>query len=307
MNANSSNHNSSPILEVYAKLRQLGAKVKFHWVPGHSGIGGNEIADAWASNARVWLADVRVCVNEKEALVMPLPTFKSNEPATASILQIREGIKDFQYTLKMEDDLRSPPNIIFSKSTAHKLLDKAPKPFDKSSLNATLDRIDKSVQGPQAKALGEKVRRKPKANCSACKQIGHVRKYCQYLEPCGCCGKRGHTQKFCHEKLPCTVCDKMGHSWKVCSNSATREEVQMAQPDTILGLARAVSSELETVTIPEASLVVSLLHPTLVSQCSHGVRSRHVLGRVGLNPCLAPKTMFRPAVVLGFEPENSVE
>lgn len=70
------------ILEQYYELRQLGAWVEFHWVPAHSGLPGNEIADRVAALSCWWLAKAVPRPAHGTGLVMPLKVLTFDEPWT---------------------------------------------------------------------------------------------------------------------------------------------------------------------------------------------------------------------------------
>ncbi|KAG6363738.1 hypothetical protein INS49_008841 [Diaporthe citri] len=70
------------ILKQYYELRRLGAWVELHWVPAHSGVPGNEIADRVAMLSRWWLAKVAPRPAQGTGLVMPLKVLTFDEPWT---------------------------------------------------------------------------------------------------------------------------------------------------------------------------------------------------------------------------------
>lgn len=280
------------ILEAYSKLRQLGTTVEFHWVPGHSEVVGNVIADQWAFNACLWFADVTVSVNDREVLVMPLEPLKIDEPwsencerlskqrpAVTLLPQVLEDVKHSQFTLKAEKNIgaarKNTPSMLTIKELPKQA---ATHPVRKTS-------------------------KEHKVRCTACRKRGHVREQCQFPEPCGLCKRLGHSEVNCDTKRICTLCNQTGHSRKQCQQQRKKKNKKMktktvvAQPDTIA----TVSEPTPSITIPEASLVVSLLHPTLMDRSLHGASTRHYrLGQVGLNPQLASRVKFRPNVALGL-------
>lgn len=70
------------ILEHYCELRRLGAWVEFHWVPAHTGLPGNEIADRVAALSCWWLAKVAPRPAQGTGLMMPLKVLTFDEPWT---------------------------------------------------------------------------------------------------------------------------------------------------------------------------------------------------------------------------------
>lgn len=96
------------ILEEYYKLRRLGL-VEFHWVPAHTGLLGNEIADSAARIASLWYAKAAPCLGHGTGLVMPLRVLESRgrlqhgaRPTDAMALQTLEGAKDLWVVLTIE-------------------------------------------------------------------------------------------------------------------------------------------------------------------------------------------------------------
>lgn len=274
------------ILEAYSKLRQLGIMVEFHWVPGHSQVTGNDIADVWAFNACLWFADVPMCVNDKEARVLPLKSLEFPEPwrnncsrlsrqqsAVASLSQILEDAKHSQYVLKVE-------------SKQYPQTEAVPKQLAQGS----------TIQEPPKKSQVKGVR---VVECSACKKRGHVREQCKLSVPCSLCYKQGHSQESCYTGRLCAFCGERGHFSKRCPKK--KKNKAMALPDAA-GVASKQPTPSVSMTIPEASLIVSLLHPTLMSKSLHGPSSRYMLGQVGLNPHLALNVDFevRPSVGLSL-------
>lgn len=66
------------ILAAYSALIKAGVAVEFRWVPGHSGVLGNEVADLWAGNACRWFS--KASPRDKDVLVLPLPTVDYDDP-----------------------------------------------------------------------------------------------------------------------------------------------------------------------------------------------------------------------------------
>lgn len=277
------------ILEAYSKLRQLGVMVEFHWVPGHSQVIGNIIADLWAFNACLWFADVSMCVNDKEARVIPLQPLEFTEPwsdncrrlskqrpAVASLSQILEDVKHLQYVLRVESNQVPRTGAV-------------PKQLAPGS---TIQELPKN-----SKVKGAKEPRKCRVECRACKKRGHVREQCKFSTPCALCQRRGHSEENCYTRRLCAFCGETGHLRKRCQ----KKKKAMALPDAV-GVTSEQPTPSASMTIPEASLFVSLLHPTLTSKSLHGASSRYMLGRVGLNPHLAPNVDFevRPSVGLSL-------
>lgn len=257
------------ILEAYSKLRQLGAIVEFHWVPGHSKVIGNVIADMWAFNACLWFVEVSIYVQDGEARVIPLQPLdipepwrvncsrlSSKRPAVGSLSQILEGVKHSQYVLRVG-------STSFPRTPAA-----APKEIE-----------DSKGQGkPKPKKSGPK--------CSACKQRGHTKKECKSSAPCALCQKAGHKEKICQLKVICNLCGEKGHKRARCQKNKKSKAVAEAEG---VGSEQTRPSPSLSLTIPETSLVVGLLHPTLMSKPLHGARSTCMLvGRVGLDLKLRP-------------------
>lgn len=257
------------ILEAYSKLRQLGAMVEFHWVPGHSGVVGNVIADMWAFNACLWFAEVSICVQHNEARVIPLQPLKipepwrancsrlsSKRPAVGSLSQILEGVKHSQYVLRVE----STP------------LPRTPAPAA----------APKEIGDSKGQCKPKLKKSRPK--CSACKKWGHVRGQCKLSAPCGLCQKAGHKEETCQLKVTCPLCGETGHRRRQCPKNKKWKAVAEAE-----GVVSEQARPSSSLTIPEASLVVGLLHPTLMGKPLHGARSTCMLvGQVGLDLKLRP-------------------
>jgi hypothetical protein len=96
------------ILEEYHKLRRLGL-VEFHWVPAHTGLLGNEIADSAAGIACLWYAKAAPRLGHGTGLVMQLRVLESRgrlqqraRPTDAMALQTLEGAKDLWVVLTIE-------------------------------------------------------------------------------------------------------------------------------------------------------------------------------------------------------------
>lgn len=229
--------------------------VEFHWVPGHTGVVGNEVADIWAGNACMWFADVALPAKQDEVLVMPLNPIEFDEPwglncqlltgkrpTGANALQILEDSKHLQYVLKGDVPTSPPEKVALPKKTIA------------NDITTQQDALEPIPKQPTGQAKTKKGRKKTKATTSAIpaneaaldqtlkpaasqpkrppkskkgrKKTGGVesvplnepdQQHEKKTKPrCKICGGKRHTEEQCPQTHPCGACGAKGHEEQRC-------------------------------------------------------------------------------------------
>lgn len=279
------------ILEEYYKLRRLGL-VEFHWVPAHTGLLGNEIADSAAGIACLWYAKAAPRLGHGTGLVMPLRVLESRgrlqqgaRPTDAMALQTLEGAKDLWVVLTIEgskgEDTREiaiQPRTIITSGSVQPMKHTLPPPTscaigtDASVLvsygipnRGTIPAVTSPAEPqPTPHEPGLMVKKKKHARGPRGvkgKEKGQRR--------CAQCGISTHATKECFELFP---------------------ELKQARPKAYKRWAGR--HRLEKV-IPGAFSLMSRLHPQLESVSCRGGMPRYMLGRSGLGYDLAALPTYR--------------
>lgn len=288
------------ILEQYCELRRLGYWVEFHWVPGHSWLPGNELADRVSGLSCWWLAKAAPSSAQGTGLVIPLEVRTFDEPwhsycphksqpqyDRAGALQLLENTKSLQVVLAPNapgpescntasvgrvDGLALEP----APQDTSRLL-QAPPSRPSSEIGETKLNVSKPSSGTETPpshnmALGLRQHTgpilqppppiaQPKLKAPKNKQRGTGPR--AYKRLCTYCGHPGHLIDQCFEKFP---------------------EQKLAFPQRY---AHYVGRPRLEKVIPGAFYNISRLHPQLMSRSIH--RHDSMVGRVGLSPQLTAR------------------
>ncbi|KAL1871697.1 hypothetical protein Daus18300_004697 [Diaporthe australafricana] len=298
------------ILEQYYELRKLGARAEFHWVPAHSGIPGNEIADNLASLSSWWIAKVAKMAphsaQKNIGLVMPLKVLKFDEPWTRhcphqgqpqysehEASQVLEDTKNLNIVLSIKapgsvscDQTMGP--IGARAGTGVMALQPAPQsatrpiyslPFHLSS------KSDEATRKSSALSIKAEFTTDHGVASELCKEVTPMSP--PLLSQPKLKGQRQRwkkkKQRAAVNKFPCTYCGERGHMAHHCFDRFPEQKVVDPQR-----YARCnARKRLEKVT-PGAFHNLVWLHPQVMSEPIHGEDSRYMLGRVGICPHLKP-------------------
>lgn len=281
----------SPILslqavEIYSRLRQMGTTVRFHWVSGHSGIVGSEIADRWSFKACLWFAEASIALTNGEAKVIPLEPIEFGEPwhencqllsrqrpETATLSLVLDRVKRLQFVLKVEseDETASPKE--------NKKREQSRIPEEDAAL---------ATERQQPK--------KARAKCTAWGKRGHGREQCGFSHPCSLCKETGHAEQRCPQKRKCPVCGELvgpEHSRKRCRKIPKRPSKAR----------KARKAALMPAMMPDASLLFSLAPPTLMDRKVSQGAYLFQATQIGLKLHLAPNVKISPKTVSDCGPE----
>ncbi|KAK7719359.1 hypothetical protein SLS63_010108 [Diaporthe eres] len=267
------------ILEQYYELRKLGAWVEFHWVPAHSGLPGNEIADRMAALSCWWLAKVVLRPAQGIGLVIiPLKVLTFDEPWTRYCPHKGQPQYTAYMALQLLEETKMPI-IIFTKA------------IEPASRNTT-------IVGPGGLALQP-------ASKSTCPllQPPSARPFPEQITPAeGIPEEVIPEEVIPREVIPREVIPREVIPQEVIPRGVVprevilregipqegilREEQKVAFPQRY---ARYVGRPRLEKVMPGAFQNIARLHPQLMPQPVHGQDSRYMIGRVGLSPHLTPE------------------
>ncbi|KAK2597645.1 hypothetical protein N8I77_012420 [Diaporthe amygdali] len=301
------------ILEQYYELRGLGVWVEFHWVPGHSGLPGNMIADRIAALSCWWIKKWAPPSAHNTKLVMPLKVLAFDEPwykfcpqqgqrqyNKVKALQLLEDTKDLQVVLSTKA-LESPScdrtvaPIGEGAGTDVVALQPASRGTTWSlglppSVHTSLESGEVTIipSDPYVKAKAPPKHGIPFASHNEVVSIppapypiplpvpqpqSKTRKQ-----------RRGKTRSKTSGNFSCAHCGQGGHLIKYCFDKFPEQKIAIPMRYARYG----GRMRLEKVT-PGAFQSLARLHPQMMAQPIHGQDSRYMLGRVGITPHLTPK------------------
>lgn len=310
------------VLEDYYKLRKLGL-VEFHWVPAHTGLLGNEIADEAASIACLWYAKAAPRLGQGIGLVMPLRVLESrgrlqpgSRPTDMMALQTLEGAKDLWTVLMVEGSKR--PTMVQSANQVRTIT----SPGDVQSMKHVLPPptscangiIDSGMVSMSTTVEGWTQRHMNQQTDMALQAIYTTNPGLQFVphEP-GLtaeakisrisrgqgkknCGIPAHHTTECSDKLSeqkqvkrrCAYCGKTQHDTRECFEMFP--EQKQARPKAYRRWAGR--AHLEKVS-PGAFSLMSRLHPQLKGVSCRADMSQYMLGRAGLGHDLTALPTYR--------------
>ncbi|ROV91067.1 hypothetical protein VMCG_09587 [Cytospora schulzeri] len=311
------------ILEEYYKLRKLGL-VEFHWVPAHTGLPGNEIADSAAGIACLWYAKAAPRLGQGIGLVMPLRVRESrgrlrpgSRPTDVMALQTLEGARDLWVVLMTEGSrgkitgqtavqLRTVANPDVVQPMQHTL---PPPPTSCASGKAasvsvsmvsgtvgygmpkhnTTSGITSAVESSMAREAKSRVDSGPPVLPSgsqpAPQESGLTARKKRYMRASK--GGKGHDKG--KGRRGCTHCGRTEHDTQGCFEMFP--EQKQARPKAYRRWPGR--QRLERVT-PGAFSLMSRLHPQLKEvSCRGDTRSRYLLGRAGFSHDLTALPTYR--------------
>ena len=91
------------------RIRQRGANISIHWVPGHAGITGNEIADQWAGDAAT--RELRCRARTRPGIARPVPTDSAVSGSFMKAMFRRRAIDSWRENIIREGKGRRPYRI----------------------------------------------------------------------------------------------------------------------------------------------------------------------------------------------------
>lgn len=291
------------ILEQYYELRRLGVWVEFHWVPAHSGLPGNEIADRVASLACCWVANVAPRPAPGTALVMPLRVLTFDEPWRRYCPHKGQRQYNEYMALQLLEETKNLRVVISSKAISNAITGPAscntaivgpvgPAP-DGLTLQPAPERTGRLL--PSARPFPENGEAKlspsnPPVAFEVQQQLGPIPQPQPppTLPPPPPCPQpqtevRGKKQQKKRSTLLCVHCRHRGHLIQQCFEKFPEQKVALPQR-----YARYVGRRRLEKVMPGAFDTIARLHPQLMPRAVHGQDSRYMLGRVGLAPHLTP-------------------
>lgn len=284
------------ILEQYYELRRLGARVEFHWVPAHSGLTGNDIADRMAKMSCWWLsqASPRSEPGQGTAIVVPLKVVTFDEPWTRFCPRRGEPRYTRDLAQQLLEDTKSLHLVLSTRqqptAQGHCQPILAPSQKRRPSVHLVPEATEAIVHTPTSFITCKGGSRPHNSSISGLQQHVALMPVPQ-LPPalsqpeseirtnkkrrkkpattrrsrCVHCGNPGHPIHQCFEKFPEL---KVAFPRKYASH-AGRKRLEMIFPGAFQALAR--------------------LHPQLMPRPTNAYDSMYMFGRIGISPHLTPK------------------
>ncbi|KAI3395223.1 hypothetical protein diail_1649 [Diaporthe ilicicola] len=314
------------ILEQYYELRRLGAWVEFHWVPAHSGLPGNEIADRVASLSRWLFAKVAPRHSQDVGVVMPLKVLTFDEPwyrycphkgqpqyNKRAALQNLEEIEDLRVVLSIEAprpvscDIAMDP-VEAMAGTNGLALQPASQDNIRLLHHPSYQRSPESGDATMKRpALPTKAESPPNYGMAVevCKRVVPTLPTPPpppppppppsppLSKPHLKVQRQGRKKMRPARGFSCTHCGQNGHQARYCFDKYPEQKIVNQQ--RYAGC--SASERLEKVT-PGAFRNLVRLHPQMLAKPIHGEDSRYLLGRVGICPHLTPMPLTLWAVQL---------
>lgn len=294
------------ILEEYYELRGLGAWVEFHWVPAHSGLPGNEIADRVAALSCWWLAKMAPRPAQGTGLEIPLKALTFDEPWTTYCPQKGQPRYDESMALQLLEETKIQLVVLSKKAASRKTTSTrqvlARPGLDGQALHPPHQRTLLLDEPPSARPSPENVvakldfsdpsiRTEPLPNHNIALerrlQVGPTPQPPPPLpHPQLKAGRKKQREErpAARGNLICTHCWHKGHLIQQCFEKFPEQKMAFTQR-----YARYVGRPRLEKVMPGAFHNMTLLHPQLMSQPIHGQDSRYMFGRVGISPHLSPR------------------
>ncbi|KAH8774720.1 hypothetical protein F5883DRAFT_547475 [Diaporthe sp. PMI_573] len=299
------------ILEQYYELRSLGAWVEFHWIPAHSGLSGNEIADRMAALSLWWLAKAAPHSGQGAALVMPLKVLTFDEPWTRFCPHKGQPQHTKNLALQLLEDTQNFHVVLSTKALGPASCNRTVGPTAASPGPEVMTRQQPTARGPRKPLHPPSVDLAPEVgkamvNPSASSIKGGYGPNHDSLPgpqyqvvpmpipqpptalpqpPSKVRAKRKGKKKRAELKnSPCTHCGNHGHLIHECFGKFPEQKVAFPQRYVHYGGRK----RLEKV-FPGAFQNLARLHPQLMPQTIHGQDYRYMIGQIGISPHLTPK------------------
>ncbi|KAJ0110124.1 hypothetical protein J7T55_000556 [Diaporthe amygdali] len=301
------------ILEQYYELRGLGAWVEFHWVPGHSGLPGNMIADRIAALSCCWVMKWAPPSAHDAGLVIPLKVLAFDEPWKKFFPQQEQRQYNKVEALQLLEDTKDLQVVLSTKALESPSCDRSAAPIAEG-VGTDVVALQPASRGTTwSLGLPPSVHTSPESGevtiipsdpyVKAKAPPKHGIPYVSHNEVVSIPPapypiplpvpqpqsktrkqRRGKTRSKTSGNFSCAHCGQVGHLIKYCFDKFPEHKI--ANPKGYARYGGRMRLEKRT---PGAFQSLARLHPQMMAQPIHGQDSRYMLGRVGITPHLTPK------------------